>query len=187
MIYRLIGHHDNIVRYYWDSDEGICLEYLKEGSLRDFLKPSIDISTRLAWAYQATCALQHLHQKGILWVDVSARNCLLTEDKTLKLCDFGGSGLKDLEPMVMAESRYRKPAETMTMSTDLFSLGSLFYEIMTGKPPYDTLSDDEIQTRFESHIYPETAALILGNVICKCWAGDYQDCEQVIQDIDLVK
>ena len=67
-------------------------------------------------------------------------------------------------------------------ASDIFTIGSLIYEIITGRPPYDELEEDEVEKRFKRAEFPSTANLDLGKVIRGCWAAELQQCE-VLDDV----
>lgn len=71
--------------------------------------------------------------------------------------------------------------------TDIFALGSTFYYIMQGHEPFPDLDpfDDEeqIETRFTSRQFPKLESLLMNRVTHKCWAGEYDSAEAVLQDL----
>lgn len=80
-----------------------------------------------------------------------------------------------------------------TESTDIFSLGSIYYTIMTGHWPYKSpgpfksLDEMEIYQGLVDHLfaskkYPPVDGLEAGTVIQRCWTGEYSDLEALIED-----
>ncbi|KAF7372660.1 Protein kinase domain-containing protein [Mycena venus] len=91
-----IGDHPRIIWYYgWDK-KGLLFEKHNKGDMLMHLlvqrDPTPPLLTRLQWASDVTEGIAFLHSKGIVWVDVSMANVLLTEssDRAL-LCDLGGA------------------------------------------------------------------------------------------------
>ncbi|KAI9756734.1 MAG: hypothetical protein M4579_003735 [Chaenotheca gracillima] len=188
-VYRRLGSHPNIVQYLEISDKGIRLEYIKNGTLRNRLQSHADDEPiKLAWARQVTSALQYLHQHDIFWADLSARNCLVTDDLTIKVCDFGGSSLGDQKEMVGEKTRYYLVhgvglMRNASFSTELFALGSLFYEIMTNQQPYPDLEDREIERLYQMKQYAPLQLVkneIMRDVVARCWHGAYRTCAEVL-------
>lgn len=187
-VYERLGRHSCLLQYYKTMDDGICLEYMPMGTLRNYLtsmaESSIAAPQRRHWVVQATMGLQHLHSNGIVWSDPSTRNCLLANDLSLRICDFAGSGLSELPPTVGPCGRSCKNwDESPSIGSDLFGLGSMMYEIVTGTLPYQDLSESETQRRFSMGQFPYTEGLAHGDVIWKCWTDGYQDCRDVLGDI----
>ena len=54
---------------------------------------------------------------------------------------------------------------------DLFAVGSTIYNVMTGRPPYHDLEDDEVDARFGRREYPEVDGLLFEQLILGCWKG----------------
>jgi serine/threonine protein kinase len=83
--------------------------------------------------------------------DISCNNVLLDEGLNAKLGDFAGSSMDGQDPLICYETSHEYP-EIVGISTEseLFALGSTFYEIMTGSKLYKELSDTEI-----THAYKE--------------------------------
>lgn len=57
---------------------------------------------------------------------------------------------------------------------EVFAVGSLIYEISTGKRPYDDIEDDEVESLFRQGVFPGTADVYLGDIIRKCWLGNFK-------------
>lgn len=159
-IYGIIGPHDRVVSY-------ICLEVNKEskepwalrlerapyGSLRQYIVKSgaPQMHERLTMAADFAEGVQHLHNRGVIWGDLSTRNALLFDGLRLKLCDFAGSRVEGVYDNITYgyEIRYRPPLPRKdcpplgSMEQELFALGTAIYEITEWKVPYDAAVDDK--------------------------------------------
>ena len=71
--------------------------------------------------------------------------------------------------------------------TDIFALGSAFYYIMQGHEPFpeldSRLDEVEIEARFKPHQFPDMDPPLMRYVTHKCWAGEYDSAEAVLQDL----
>ncbi len=165
------------------------------GNLQEYLdshNDTIDDRLRLKWRTQVTEAIRYLHLKGVIHSDLRPANCLLHTDGSgilnLYLSDFGGSTCGDIDGGHLPDSGFfdpRKPWES-TEQTDIFSLGSVFYTIMTGHWPYKAPglfeSVDE-KVRYEERVdalfslgkFPTVEGLAGGVIIYGCWTGRYKD------------
>jgi serine/threonine protein kinase len=169
-VYKRLGQHPYLLQYYKTMGDGICLEYMPMGTLRNYLTStaasSIIASQRRDWIMQATRGLQHLHSNNIIWSDPSTQNCLLANDLSLRICDFAGSGLQRLAPTVGPCGRSCKSwDESPSIASDLFGLGSMIYEIVTETLPFQDLSEEKAQHRFSMGQFLDTEGLTHGEVI----------------------
>ncbi|QGI64273.1 hypothetical protein CEK26_008227 [Fusarium fujikuroi] len=90
-------------------------------------------------------ALKYVHDRGVIWGDVSPRNVLIFDDLHVKLCDFAGSILKGLE----GDSTTRSILEK-----ELFALGTAICEITEWTVSYGPIEIDELQQKIMDGEYP---------------------------------
>ncbi|RMZ81862.1 hypothetical protein DV738_g1990, partial [Chaetothyriales sp. CBS 135597] len=191
-IYTLLPPHIGVLTPIEISATAIRFPFLQNGDLRTYLQvhgSRISMSTREQWVRAAVESISFVHSFGILHCDLSARNFLVADDLTLKLCDFAGSTLPGdhSAPLVSEEVRYRKiegiAASTQSTQTELFAIGSLIYEIITGHPPYDDLSDEDVEERYGKQDLPPLENVQYAHIIQKCWTSGYENAEAVAKDI----
>lgn len=102
----------------------------------------ICLSLRLKWCSQAAKAIRLIHRKGVIHSDLRPEDFLLhahqVDSPSLQLCDFGGSVCDAIDGGHLSDSGFSNPQKPWesTEATDIFSLGSVFYTIMTGHWPY---------------------------------------------------
>ena len=159
--------HPHIVHYFGGGRDGrqyfYAMELIAGGSLRDLLNESV----RLPWqevaglAIQVCSALQHAHNHGVIHRDLKPTNLMFTPSGEIKLTDFG-IALDATAPTItdagltVGSYAYMSPeqikGEDVTGKTDLYALGCLLYEALTGRLPYPGKNFAEI---FEQHLKSE--------------------------------
>jgi hypothetical protein len=145
--------HENIVRVYDVGDhEGrpyFTMEYVEGGSLAQKLAGA-PLPTRPAAQLVATLAeaMQVAHQGGVVHRDLKPANVLLTTDGTAKISDFGlarrmagetaltQSGVPLGTPSYMAPEQARGQTRAIGPAVDVYALGAILYELLTGRPPF---------------------------------------------------
>jgi len=106
------------------------------------------------------CAgLLHVHSRGIVYADLKPANILFDENETLKLCDFGQAQRVEAIERALAEGRqpprkgspqYMAPELFLeggihSFASDLWSLGCVLFELLTGAPPFSSVSHQQLQ------------------------------------------
>lgn len=171
--------HENIVKVYdvsfGDRIQYIVMEYIDGITLKDYIEKNGPVNRKEAvhFTLQTLKALQHAHEKGIIHRDVKPQNIMLLEDGTIKVTDFGiarfsksTSDSLTMTNKAIGSVHYVSPeqarGEPTDAKSDLYSLGVMMYEMLTGKLPFDDdnavsvalmqLQSDPIPPR---HINPE--------------------------------
>lgn len=192
-----IGPNKHIIGFKGQREDGLLLERARRGSIAQFLKESpSEWQQRFAWVCQATNAIAVTHRAGVLHCDINVNNMLLDDDLTVKLCDFQGRLLRadgsiDRDGLARESVKSFMPRADPDYSdrkTDLFALGTAFYHIMQGHEPFPDLSpfedEEEIEGRFASHQFPKMDSSLMNGITHKCWAGEYDSAEAVLQDLE---
>ncbi|CAD6191654.1 unnamed protein product [Caenorhabditis auriculariae] len=156
-----LSHEHIIETYGWMLDIQpfmIVMEYMEGGSLETYLLKSSEepnIQQLLKFGLEAAEGLTYLHEMGIIHRNVSARNCLLTADHKLKLCNFDLAVAGPVYYMMKGEilpTRYLSP-ETLAIflflhASDTFAFGNLLYELFSnGQMPYENLTSAEARQK----------------------------------------
>ena len=164
----------------------LVMEYLEGQPLDRILeKGSLPFPKACAWVAEIACALGVAHRKGVIHGDVKPANVLITNDGRVKLMDFGMARLASHDTgasPLLGTPAYWCPEQILgkpqDSRSDLFSLGVVLYEMVTGKRPFDADSLQGICGRVlsstplpASHANPSVPSGFDG-VIVRCLAKD---------------
>jgi tetratricopeptide (TPR) repeat protein/tRNA A-37 threonylcarbamoyl transferase component Bud32 len=124
----------------------IVMKYVASGTLADRLKRPIDLAATTNLIGQIAAALDHAHQRGIIHRDVKPSNVLLDDNEWVQLADFGlakllaGDQMLTSSGLSMGTPAYLSPeqgqGETIDRHADIYSLGVMLYEMVTGRLPF---------------------------------------------------
>lgn len=158
-------NHPNIVRLFGAGKQHgaryFAMEYIEGESLDRVMarRGRMTWEEVVALGQQLCAALQHAHEKGIIHRDLKPSNIMVLADGTLKLTDFGIAKDTDMDALTatnctVGTAAYMSPEQCkgqsdLTHKSDLYSLGILFYELLTGKKPFNA---DNAMEMFVQHV-----------------------------------
>lgn len=142
--------HPNIVRIYdlgvSDDHAHIAMEYLSGGDLRHRIEAGIGEQCSVDYLCQIASALSAVHENGVLHRDLKPGNIMLRGDNTIALIDFGLAKRVKMESAVSDQGEifgtpyYMSPEQGhgnhIDERSDIYSLGVIFYEMLTGEKPF---------------------------------------------------
>lgn len=150
--YELVAHleHPNIARIHdigvADDHLFLAMEYFAGGDLRSRMREPLPWRTALGYLRQLAEALGALHRIGVLHRDVKPGNVLLRDDGSLAFIDFGLARQLGLasditgEGAIFGTPHYMSPeqghGQSLDERSDLYSLGVVLYEMLTGEKPF---------------------------------------------------
>lgn len=203
--------HPNVVSIYdVGQDEGldyIVMEYVPGRTLKDIIKHEAPLSVDRALniTRQIAEGLNHAHQRNIIHRDIKPHNILVTPDGRTKVTDFGiaraiSAGSLTQAGEVMGSVQYLSPEQakggTVGPQSDIYSLGCVLYELLTGTVPFK--GDTPISIAFQ-HLQGDYVPLLkarpevpveVDNIVKKAIATNlierYGSAMALLKDIDLV-
>jgi serine/threonine-protein kinase len=144
--------HPGIVQIYEVGEQAGCpylaLEFVSGGSLAEQLGSPMPSRRAAQLLLELARAVQHAHEQGIVHRDLKPANVLLTEAGVAKIADFGLAKLLDGEhghtetgtvlgsPSYMAPEQAAGKVGAIGPATDVYALGAVLYEVLTGRPPF---------------------------------------------------
>lgn len=206
--------HPNIVKVldvnFSDTLQYIVMEYIDGITLKEYLDQQREVKWKEAvhFTTQILRALQHAHDKGIVHRDIKPQNIMLLPDGTIKVTDFGIARFSRQDIRVTATENkaigsvhYISPeqarGEVTDEKADIYSVGVMLYEMLTGTVPFDAdnaVSVAIMQLQSEPKMIHEINPQIpegLEEITMKALqkdAGDrYQSAAEMLKDIDAFK
>lgn len=201
--------HPNIVEIYDVGDEGnkhyIVMEYIKGYTLKKLLdiRGAIPYKESVWMIKQLALALLEAHKKGIIHRDVKSQNVLIKYDGTIKMGDFGiAQATNDIKitkhDTILGSVHYLAPELTKgrkaTMQSDIYSLGVVLYELLTGDVPFRGESAVSIALQHVNQKIPSVRAYnseipqSVENIITKATAKNlenrYENVAYLIKDLN---
>jgi beta-lactam-binding protein with PASTA domain/predicted Ser/Thr protein kinase len=203
--------HPNIVSIY-DRGEGdgrpyIAMEVIEGRSLKELIltSGSLPIAQAIELAKQILSALRFAHRHGIIHRDIKPHNILLGFEDRLKVTDFGiaraGASQMTEAGSIMGTAQYLSPEQArgapVTAASDLYSVGVVLYEMLTGKTPFEGETPIEIAmkhlneaprppSQLRREIPPELDQIVL-RALAKDPHDRYQSAEELSADLDRVE
>jgi len=162
--------HPNIVNIYDVGQEKdvhyIVMEYVDGKTLKDVIRKQapLPINQAIDIAIMVCDGVHHAHEKGIIHRDIKPHNILITEQGMVKVADFGiaraiSAGTITYGNNIVGSVHYFSPeqarGEVINRTTDIYSIGCILYEMVTGKVPFDAESPITVALR---HIHDEPSS-----------------------------
>lgn len=205
--------HPNIVPVYDHgcTDDGeyyIAMEYLPGGTLKERIEDRgrLDPRTSVEVAMEIAEALEEAHEHGLVHRDVKSQNILVTGRGDVKVADFGiarpaSSNTLSQTGTILGTASYMSPEQAMgeraTPRSDLYSLGVVLYEMLTGEPPFVAdnpisvstkhVNEEPIPPKTMNPDVPEETNTLVMRLLAKDPRDRHADAAELIEDLERVR
>jgi beta-lactam-binding protein with PASTA domain/class 3 adenylate cyclase/tRNA A-37 threonylcarbamoyl transferase component Bud32 len=205
--------HPNIVQVYdrGETEDGsyyIVIEHVQGGNLKDRIleKGPLPPDEATAIALQVARALRDAHDYGVVHRDVKPKNILLTEEGEAKVADFGiaravAASTVTKTGFVVGTAHYLSPEQVLgrpaTPRSDLYSLGVVLYEMLTGRVPHDAetqvgivmkhVSGRPLPPKDVNPEVPEEPDAVVTRLLARDPEDRYRDAAELIEDLERVQ
>lgn len=201
-------NHPNIVTIYDVGKSGeiayIAMEFLQGRELRDVMNDSgiLPVDQVLDIVAQVASGLAYAHEHEIVHRDVKPSNIMIIRDGHVKITDFGiarmaSSAVHTQTGMVLGSPKYMSPEQVMGKAidqrSDIFSLGVMLYEMLTGLAPfngenvnaimYQTLNAVPVMPNSVNPAAPEMLNFIVAKALAKGLEDRYQNARDFAEDL----
>ena len=197
-------NHPNIVTIYDVGKSGdvayIAMEFLEGRELRDVLKEGtlLPVEQVLNIVAQVALGLAYAHEHDIIHRDVKPSNIMVIRDGNVKITDFGiarmaSSSVRTQTGMVLGSPKYMSPEQvmgkTIDQRSDIFSLGVMLYEMLTGQAPFDGENVNAIMYQTLNAITPPPSTInssvpeMVNFIVAKALAKKVEDRYQNARDL----
>ncbi len=202
-----LSHH-NIVTIYDVGKSGdvayIAMEFLQGRELRDVLneEPLLPVDQVLDIVVQVAQGLAYAHEHGIVHRDVKPSNIMVVRDGHVKVTDFGiarmaSSAVRTQTGMVLGSPKYMSPEQVMgkpiDQRSDIFSLGVMLYEMLTGQVPFNGENVNAIMYQILNAVptppstlnpaVPDMLNFIVAKALAKTPDDRYRDAGELAEDL----
>eukprot|EP00831_Metopus_contortus_P013533 TRINITY_DN1549_c0_g1_i1.p2 TRINITY_DN1549_c0_g1~~TRINITY_DN1549_c0_g1_i1.p2 ORF type:complete len:383 (-),score=43.71 TRINITY_DN1549_c0_g1_i1:390-1538(-) len=186
----------------------IVMEYIKGKTLKDVIKQvgKMNYETAISIAIQIAKALDCAHRNNIVHRDVKPQNILVTEDGMMKVTDFGiakstSSATITNTTTIMGSAHYLSPEQArgsfVDCRTDLYSLGIVIYEMVTGTLPFEAdsavtvalkhIQEQAVEPKKINSKIPDSLNTLILKAIEKDQNKRYQSAKEIINDLQKIK
>lgn len=203
--YKLVASLDSafVARIYDQGFTGdypyIAMEFLPSGTLASRIREGLTTRAAMRLAAQIAQALDAIHARGIVHRDLKPANILFRADGRPVLVDFGlardltVNSTLTIAGQFLATPRYMSPEQCLgrpiDMRSDIYSLGAILYEMLTGSKIYETANSADVIAMHVNAPVPKLAALladyqpVLDKLLAKAPADRYQSAGDVAAEI----
>lgn len=203
-------NHPNVVDVYdvgeYDGRHYIVMEYVRGRTLKQLIsqRGALQADEAVNIMIQLTSAVEHAHENNIIHRDIKPQNVLVKDDGTVKITDFGIALAHDAVQLtqtnaVLGSAHYLAPettrGETPTNQVDIYALGIVFYELLTGSVPFNGENPVQIAMKHLREEVPSvkefnpTIPQSVENIIIKATVKNralrYQSANEMLRDLDL--
>lgn len=203
--------HPNIVGVYdvsrTDHIEYIVMELIDGITLKQYLQDHgpIDAAQAVDFSLQIARALSHAHGKGIVHRDIKPQNILVVDNGVVKVADFGIANLQsevpDVENEAIGSVHYISPEQARGLPvdgrSDIYSLGIVMYEMLSGKLPFDGDDDRTVALKHLSAVptplreiapsVPEALEKIVMKAMNASLDERYQTADALVADLEALQ
>lgn len=204
--------HPNIVSIYdvghEDGIDYIVMELVEGKTLKEYIKENgkLNYNDALFITKQIALALEQAHKKKIIHRDIKSHNILITTDKIIKVVDFGIAKAVSNATIVngstvMGSVHYLSPEQARGMyvdeRSDLYSLGIILYEMLSGKLPFNGetavniaikhISEDIDYSEISNLAVPSDIVLLTQKLTQRNQSQRYGSARELISDIELIE
>jgi serine/threonine-protein kinase len=197
-------NHPNIVTVYdigkTDTECYMAMEYIEGAELRTLLLPGkpLAVPRALSIAAQVAEGLAYAHERGVVHRDIKPANIMVPESGAVKITDFGiarmrSSNVQTQTGMMMGSPKYMSPEQVIGKRadhrTDIFSLGVILYEMLTGATPFTGESVNAVMYQIVNFVPPAMSAInpaspaaldaIVAGMLAKSLEERYQSAAEV--------
>ena len=204
---RAVAHlsHENVVTIHDVGSDGqhhyIILEHIAGDNLKAHIRLNAPfrVERTLDYAIQICAGVGHAHRQGLVHCDIKPQNILVTPLSKVKVADFGISRILnatqpvDTTATLFGTPHYFSPEQAQgspaTPASDVYSIGVLLFEMLTGSLPFDSqdaqllghmhLTTDPPDVRIANPVVPDTLAEIIAKVLAKEPAARYRSAEHL--------
>jgi serine/threonine-protein kinase len=201
-------NHPNIVTVYdIGKTSDLCymaMEYIEGPELRTLLLPGkpLPVPRALSIAAQVAEGLSYAHERGVVHRDIKPANIMVPDNAPVKITDFGiarmrSSNVQTQTGMMMGSPKYMSPEQVIGKRadhrSDIFSLGVILYEMLTGAAPFTGESVNAVMYQIVNFVPPAPSAVnpgapaaldvIVGRMLAKALDERYQSAAEIARGL----